>query len=257
MMYDATFKIILFGESGVERTSLTQRFLTNLFTSDSRMTIGVDFEVKSLELEGKKIKLQIWDLGGEKRFRFLLPTYVRGAKGAIFIYDVNNRASLMSIDDWLSTIKKEIREEDFFPILVMGLVSNEGRQVSIEEGIAIAKSKGVDGFIECIIKTGENVEIAFEALTRLMIDRIEHEGEPIIGERYENIISHTEESIKEKEEYIRKRIEKKPIRKRDEIDEFFERHPELFPKFDEVVLKKRRCKSFKKRGKKLLKDIKI
>lgn len=176
-MYDATFKIILFGEPREERTNLTQKFLTNLFTSDSKMTIGVDFEVKSLKVEGRRIKLQIWDFGGEQRFKFLLPTYVRGAKGAFFIYDVNDRSSLISIDDWLTTIKKEIKQEDFFPILVMGLVSNKGRQVSIEEGIRIAKSKGVDGFIECSIKTGENVEIAFEALTRLMIDKIEYEGD--------------------------------------------------------------------------------
>jgi len=98
-MYDATFKIVIFGDAGCGKTTLTQRFLTNLFVSDSKMTIGVDFGIKVLEVENKKVKLQIWDFGGEKRFRFLLPTYVRGAKGAIFIYNVNDRSSLMSIDD--------------------------------------------------------------------------------------------------------------------------------------------------------------
>jgi len=172
-MYDATFKIVLFGEEGTGRTELAKKFLTNLFISDQTMTIGVDFEVKSLSVDGQNVKLQIWDFGGAERFRFLLPTYVRGARGGLFIYDVNDRASLHSIDDWLTVIKKEIREEDIFPIIVIGLISNsdkEGR-ISAEEGIKIAKSKGVDGFIECAVETGENVEKSFEALVSLMLKK--------------------------------------------------------------------------------------
>ena len=135
------------------------------------MTIGVDFEVKSLKVYDKRIKLQIWDFGGEERFRFLLPTYVRGANGALFIYDVNNFSSLVHIDDWLMVIRKEKRQEDIFPIIVVGIVPelDEERQISAEEGIKIAKSRGVDGFAECSQRTGENVEETFEALTRLML----------------------------------------------------------------------------------------
>ena len=68
-------------------------------------------------------------------------------------------------------IRKEIRQEDIFSIIVVGIVSDldEERQISTEEGIKIAKSRGVDGFIECNTRTGENVEETFEALTRLML----------------------------------------------------------------------------------------
>lgn len=169
--YDATYKIVLFGDAGVPKTQLTQRFLTNMFKSDSRMTIGVDFEVKSLEVDKKRVKLQIWDFGGEERFRFLLPTYVRGANGALFTYDVNNYSSLAHIDDWLNVLKKERRAEDQFPIIVVGIVSelDNEREVPSEEAIKIAKSRGVDGFAECSPRTGENVEETFEVLTRLML----------------------------------------------------------------------------------------
>ncbi len=171
-MYDATFKIVIFGDAGCGKTTLTQRFLTNLFVSDSKMTIGVDFEVKSLEVESKNVKLQIWDFGGEERFRFLLPTYVRGAKGGLFMYDITNYASIAHIDDWLTVIRKEIKVEDEFPIIVVGgkadLAFN--REITPKEGIKIAQSRGTDGFIECSSKTGENVEETFEALTRLMIN---------------------------------------------------------------------------------------
>ncbi|MFW9972150.1 MAG: Rab family GTPase [Candidatus Odinarchaeota archaeon] len=169
--YDATYKIVIFGDSEVPKTQLTQRFLTNLFNYDSKMTIGVDFEVKNLDVANKRVKLQIWDFGGEERFRFLLPTYVRGANGALFIYDVNNYSSLAHLDDWLMVIRKELREEDQFPIIVVGIASelDSKREVPSEEGIKIARSRGVDGFVECSPKTGENVEETFEALTRLKL----------------------------------------------------------------------------------------
>ena len=172
-MYDATYKVVIFGDAGTGKTTLTQRFLTNLFKSDSKMTIGVDFEVKSLEINEKKVKLQIWAFGGEERFRFLLPTYVRGANGALFMYDVTNYSSLAHIDDWLVVVKKEIRAEDHFPVIVVGGKADlvDDREVSGEEGINISKSRGVDGFIECSSKTGENVEETFQALTSLMMQK--------------------------------------------------------------------------------------
>jgi len=168
-MYDATYKIVIFGDAGCGKTTLTQRYLTNLFKSDSTMTIGVDFEVKSLDIDEKKVKLQIWDFGGEERFRFLLPTYVKGASGGLFMYDVTNYSSLAHIDDWLTIIKKEA--DGLFPIVVAGGKGDlaEDREVSAEEGINISKSRDVDAFIECSSKTGENVEETFETLTRLML----------------------------------------------------------------------------------------
>jgi len=171
--YDATFKIVIFGDPKVGKKSLTPRYLTNLFVSDQTMAIGVDFEVKSLTVDGQKVKLQIWDFGGEERFRFLLPTYVRGARGGLFLYDITNYSSIAHIDDWLSVIRKEIRAEDIFPIIVVGNKADlvENREISSADGIKIAKSRGVNGFIECSFKTGENVEKAFEALTRLMLDK--------------------------------------------------------------------------------------
>jgi len=120
-MHNASFKIIIFGDAGCGKVAFTQRFVTNLYISDQTMTIGVDFEVKSHTVDGQKVKLQIWDFGGEERFRFLLPTYIRGARGGMFLYDITNYSSIAHIDDWLSVIRKEIRAEDIFPIIVVGI----------------------------------------------------------------------------------------------------------------------------------------
>ncbi|MCK4384490.1 MAG: GTP-binding protein, partial [Candidatus Lokiarchaeota archaeon] len=110
----------------------------------------------------------------EERFRFLLPTYVRGATGALFMYDVTNYSSLAHIDDWLLVVRKEIKsDQDTFPIIVVGGKADliDDREVTGDEGINIAKSRSVDGFIECSSKTGENVENTFDALTSIMMQR--------------------------------------------------------------------------------------
>ena len=167
--YDAIFIIIIFGDTGCGKSSLVKRFMTNSFREVNRLSIGVDFEVKTINIGNKKVKLQIWDFGEKRKFR--LSTYARSAKGGLFMYDITNYFSLSHIDDWLSVIRKEKRREDQFPIIMVGGKADleNDREVSAEEGMKIAKSKGMDGFIECSSKTGENVEKTFEALTRLMM----------------------------------------------------------------------------------------
>ncbi|MBA7653861.1 hypothetical protein ES703_61724 [subsurface metagenome] len=83
-MYDLIFKVVIFGDAGSGKTSLRRRFLTNEFLSDSRKTIGVDFETAVIELDGKEIKLLIGDFAGEERFRFMFPQYIYGAMGGFY-----------------------------------------------------------------------------------------------------------------------------------------------------------------------------
>ena len=169
-MLDAIFKIIIFGDAGSGKTTLTKRFKTNLFISDSQMTIGVDFETKTLKVDGNKVKLMIWDFGGEERFRFMLPEYIAGAMGGILMYDITNYSSLVHIDDWLSVINGK---KERFPLVLLGGKADLDiiREIPFKEGKKIAKSKGFSGFTECSSKTGENVEKSFEELTRMMLSR--------------------------------------------------------------------------------------
>jgi small GTP-binding protein len=168
--YDAIYKVIIFGDAGSGKTTLLKRYMTNMFLSDTQMTIGVYFEIKTLLIDGKIIKLQIWDFGGEERFRFLLPRYVRGAGGGLFMYDITNYASLIHVDDWLSVVE-EVGEK--FPILLVGgkLDLEKNRQVSKEDGMKVAHSRNLNKLIECSSKTGENVEYIFETITKLMVNR--------------------------------------------------------------------------------------
>jgi len=133
------------------------------------MTLGVDFLLKAVEIDGANIKLQIWDFAGEERFRFLFPSYIRGANGAIFMYDITNYGSLAHVDDWFEIVKHEIDYD--LPILFVGGKTdlNHLKEISTRKAMEIAKSKGADGFIECSSKTGENVNKIFDLLTRLIL----------------------------------------------------------------------------------------
>jgi small GTP-binding protein len=107
-LYDANFKILLFGDDTEGKKTLTQKFMIKLFSEGHEDTIGVDFEVKSLSVDEYKIKLQIWDISGEGRFRSFLPTYISHARGGLFVYDVTEKTSLTNIDFWLAIVKKDL-----------------------------------------------------------------------------------------------------------------------------------------------------
>lgn len=167
-MFDAVFKIVIFGDGGSGKTTLTQRYMRNKFISDTQMTIGVDLQVKVLKVADKSVKLQIWDFGGEERFRFFLPRYVKGAHGGLFMYDITNIESTLHIDDWISVIKET---SESFPIMLIGGKSDleEYREVAMEEGETLMNKYEFKGFLECSSKTGENVERVFEDLTLNML----------------------------------------------------------------------------------------
>lgn len=169
MSYTSTFKIVIFGDSQTGKTTLTHRFLTNLFKQDITMTLGVDFHLKALELDEEVIKLQIWDFAGEERFRFLFPSYIRGANGAIFMYDITNYGSLAHVDDWFEIIEKEINYK--LPIVFVGAKTDliHFKEVSTKKAMNLALTKSADGFIECSSKTGENVHKIFYLLTNLIL----------------------------------------------------------------------------------------
>jgi len=160
------------GEGGVGKTTLTNRYVTGIF-KDHTMTIGLDFHLKDVVIEGKKVSLQIWDFAGESRFRTLIGGYVRGASGGIFMYDITRYSTLLHIDEWLKIIRHNLRESYAdVPIILIGGKADleEIRSVSKEDAIEVGKTRGLYGFIECSSKSGQNVENAFISLARVMME---------------------------------------------------------------------------------------
>ena len=167
-MYDAIFKVVIFGDAGCGKTTLTKRFMTGKFLPGSQMTIGVDFESKNVNVDGMNVKLMLWDFGGEERFRFIFPQYILGTMGGIMMYDITDVSSFSHVIDWLSLMNGQ---KGNIPILLLGskLDLEEFREISYDEGRKLANSMGLSNYLECSSKTGENVEISFEVLARLML----------------------------------------------------------------------------------------
>jgi small GTP-binding protein len=101
------FKIVLIGDSAVGKSNLLSRFARNEFDSNSKATIGVEFQTQMVEIDGKEIKAQIWDTAGQERFRAVTSAYYRGAFGALVVYDISRRGTFDSIKRWLDELTSE------------------------------------------------------------------------------------------------------------------------------------------------------
>jgi small GTP-binding protein len=160
----------MLGDASVGKTSLTVRYISGYFQEDLKLTIGVDFYSKTTTYKDKKVKLQIWDFGGEERFRFLLSQYCKGANGAFFLYDITNLVSLDHLPDWTQIVRENAGD---IPIMLIGskLDLDEFRAVPREIGILAARKYNLTSFVELSSKTGENVEKAFGVITELLLEK--------------------------------------------------------------------------------------
>ena len=168
------FKIPIFGDGGVGKTTLTHRFLNGVFKETYQLTIGMDFYVKKLELDGKKISLQIWDFAGEEKFRFLLPGAVMGANGTIFMYDITRYVTFKNLTNWLTVFNEanEIHDQEFPILLVGSKLDLEGvRTVPKEEAVKFANDNNFIDYIECSSKSGENVEELFAIISKNIVKK--------------------------------------------------------------------------------------
>jgi Ras-related protein Rab-1A len=167
--YDFIFKVLLLGNSDVGKSSLLLRFVDSVWNDAFVPTIGVDFKVKTLEINNKKVKMQIWDTAGEERFRTVVSTYFRGAHGILLLYDVTNRDSFKNLENWLIEIEKNSSEKVLKILLGNKCDLNDDREIQPDEGRAFADRNGME-FMETSAKMNTNVNEAFETLGKLMIE---------------------------------------------------------------------------------------
>ncbi|VUZ49841.1 unnamed protein product [Hymenolepis diminuta] len=167
--HDYIFKLLLIGDSGVGKSCLLVRFADDTYYENFSSTIGVDFKIRTIDLDGHHIKLQIWDTAGQERFRTMTVAYYRGAHGIIVVYDVASEESFRNIEDiWLEEIKRHAR-----PDVTRILVGNksdleEHRKVTYEQGAEFAKMHGME-FFETSAKNASNVEEAFFVLASKLL----------------------------------------------------------------------------------------
>ena len=166
---------MMLGDEDAGKTSLTIRYISGFFLNDLKLTIGVDFYSKTTNYNDKKVKLQIWDFGGEERFWFLLHQYCKGANAAFFLYNITIPRTLEHLPDWVQIIREHAGD---IPIMLVGTNTHlkAERTITREQGIQAARNYNLSGYIEVSAKTGQNVEKLFNIITEILFDKYRPRG---------------------------------------------------------------------------------
>lgn len=160
----------LFGAGGTGKTSLILRYVKDYFSNDLKKTIGSNFLIQDTMVDEKKVRLIIWDIGGQAQFSRLRTVYFKGSNGAIGVYDVTSTQTLLKIPGWISSIKKTVKKS--IPMILIGNKIDLEREVEEEEALDLADRLDLD-YLETSAKTGENVETAFKNIARACVENIQ------------------------------------------------------------------------------------
>ncbi|MBY9010178.1 MAG: GTP-binding protein [Candidatus Lokiarchaeota archaeon] len=170
MVKQILFKILTVGDGSVGKTTLLERYVEGLFKGDQKMTIGVNFYLKRIQIEDFDIALQLWDFGGQERFRFLLKKYVKVAAGALLLYDLTNPVTIERANEWIELVRMH---NSNLPVILVGtkydLVDPENINDD-ESNIALANFDLIAN-IKTSSKTGKNVEDVFNLLINNLLTK--------------------------------------------------------------------------------------
>ena len=163
-----TFKIIIIGNSGVGKTSITTSAVKNVFINDYKSTIGMEIFSLYLKVNDKPIKLQIWDTCGQEIYRSLIQNFYRNSSLAIIVYSIDKKNSFKDINLWIKEIR--VNSSPDIKIVLIGNKSDldKDRQVSYEEGKKYLDDDEVLKFFETSAKTGENIKKLFEEISIIL-----------------------------------------------------------------------------------------
>ena len=164
---EINFKILILGDSTVGKTTLLLKYVDGYFPPIYVATIGVEYKIKKININGININLQIWDTAGQERFKGITKNFLKGANGIIYTYDITKKTTFENLKNWINTADETIT--DFQKIIIGNKIDlEEERQVSNEIFKKFCQNKNIKG-MEVSAKQGTNVNESFELLAKLII----------------------------------------------------------------------------------------
>lgn len=171
-------KIMILGNAGVGKTSILERYVNKSFTGNYKVTIGADFLTRDLEIDGSKIKLQVWDTAGQEKYRSLGVAYYRGADACMLVFDLADKTTFKDLDKWVEAFFSQLPEDKVknFPVILLGNKADKPERIVSAEMAKkwCTEHEGIP-FYETSAKTNQGLEEAFEHITRMSMKRTQGE----------------------------------------------------------------------------------
>lgn len=168
-------KIVVLGPAGVGKTSVICRYCNGTFIGETLSTIGAGFFTNTKVVNKVEVTMMLWDTAGEERFRSVAPSLLRGASGVVLVYDLGSLASFRELDAYMDMFVETCGfDPDEARVLVLGNKSDlEARDVSNDIVTEWLSRNRVKLHFEVSAKEGTNIEEAFEALLRVLVEHAE------------------------------------------------------------------------------------
>ena len=160
-------KLIVIGDSGVGKTNIIKRYISNTFTIDTKSTVGVEFFTKTFKINDDILKLEIWDTAGQERYKAITSAYYRGSSGALIVYDITRIETYNNVEIWIKDLKEKV--EGSLKLLLIGNKSDkkDERKMSIETALHKARQLNIP-LMETSAYNSTNIKKAFETILKEM-----------------------------------------------------------------------------------------
>ena len=170
--FEYTIKLLILGDSNVGKTNFIYRFIENKFSQNYMATTGIDLKTSNIELNGKKIRVQLWDTAGQEKYRAITKNLFLKVQGFLTLYDITNEDSFVNLKSWVKLIKEECGNH--MPILIVGNKSDLYKMRAVEKNAAIAyaKEEKVE-YIESSSKSGDNINEAISLIAEKVLESSE------------------------------------------------------------------------------------
>ena len=169
MNYDDKCQLLIIGNSIVGKTSILTKYTSKAYTESYVATVGLDFFTKDESIDGKTIRIKIWDAAGQERYKAITKCFFQRAQGIIIVFDVTNKRSFDDLKMWIDSIKSQSKlTEDLenMPIILIGnKIDLPKRVIDKETALNFAKEQNLE-YYETSAKTGEGIDNAIKELVK-------------------------------------------------------------------------------------------